>query len=64
MVLYLDLNQEAMKKICLKKLRKLALASALSSEKDKITIISGDLLLPPKTKEFVNLLKKLDLEKV
>lgn len=47
-----------------KKLRKLALASALSSEKDKITIISGDLLLPPKTKEFVNLLKKLDLEKV
>jgi len=47
-----------------KKLRKLALASALSSEKDKIVILNGKLVLSPKTKEFVNLLKKLDLEKV
>jgi large subunit ribosomal protein L4 len=47
-----------------KKLRKLALASALSSEKDKILVLSGDLVSSPKTKNFVSLLRTLDLEKV
>lgn len=47
-----------------KKLRKLALVSALSSEKEKMVVLSGDLISSPKTKNFIDLLKKLDLEKV
>lgn len=47
-----------------KKVRKLALRSALSSETEKIVVLNGDLVTSPKTSEFVKLLKNLELNKV
>lgn len=46
-----------------KKVRKLALRSALSSDLNKIIILSGDLVSSHKTTEFVKLLEKLNLNK-
>lgn len=46
-----------------KKVRKLALRSALSSDLNKIIILSGDLVSSHKTSEFVTLLEKLNLNK-
>jgi len=47
-----------------KKVRKLALRSALSSESAKIVVLGGDLVASHKTTEFVNLLRNLDLNEV
>ena len=47
-----------------KKVRKLALRSALSSEVEKVTVLSGEITSTHKTSEFVKLLRNLDLEKV
>jgi large subunit ribosomal protein L4 len=47
-----------------KMVRKLALRSALSSEREKIVVLNGDLVASAKTSEFVKLLKNLDLDKV
>jgi large subunit ribosomal protein L4 len=47
-----------------KKVRKLALRSALSSESTKIVVLNGELVGSPKTSEFVKLLKNLDLKEV
>ncbi|MBC7475759.1 MAG: 50S ribosomal protein L4 [Candidatus Sericytochromatia bacterium] len=47
-----------------KKVRKLALRSALSSEVEKILILSHDMVSSHKTSDFVKLLKNLDLDKV
>lgn len=47
-----------------KKVRKLALRSALSSEVTKVVVLGEDMVSSHKTSEFVKLLKNLDLEKV
>ncbi|MFN8579253.1 MAG: 50S ribosomal protein L4 [Candidatus Sericytochromatia bacterium] len=47
-----------------KKVRKLALRSALSSEVTKVVLLSEDMVSSHKTSEFVKLLKNLGLEKV
>lgn len=47
-----------------KKVRKLALRSALSSEVTKVVILGEDMVSSHKTSEFVKLLKNLGLEKV
>jgi len=47
-----------------KKVRKLALKSALSSEVTKVVVLGEDMVSSHKTSEFVKLLKNLDLEKV
>lgn len=47
-----------------KKVRKLALKSALSSEVTKVVILGEDMVSSHKTSEFLKLLSNLDLEKV
>lgn len=47
-----------------KKVRKLALRSALSSEVTKVVVLGEDMVSSHKTSEFVKLLKNLGLEKV
>lgn len=47
-----------------KKVRKLALRSALSSESEKLVVLGGELVSSHKTSEFVKLLESLDLNKV
>ena len=47
-----------------KKVRKLALKSALSSEVTKVVVLGEDMVSSHKTSEFLKLLKNLDLEKV
>ena len=46
-----------------KKVKKLAIRSALSSELNKLIIISGGLVSSHKTSEFVTMLEKLNLNK-
>ena len=46
-----------------KKVKKLAIRSALSSELNKLIIISGSLVSSHKTSEFVTMLEKLNLNK-
>ena len=47
-----------------KKVRKLALRSALSSEVNKMIVLSGDIVSSHKTSGFVKILESLDLGKV
>ncbi|MFN8670665.1 MAG: 50S ribosomal protein L4 [Candidatus Sericytochromatia bacterium] len=47
-----------------KKVRKLALRSALSSEVNKMIVLSGDIVSSHKTSGFVKILESLGLEKV